>query len=207
MAGPVSHIVYAEKALQDFLPEKDKRQFAIGNIFPDIRYLGVIDRELTHFKDVTLKDIHKEADSFRAGMLFHSIIDETREAFVLKHDSYSGLPDSHLSTIALKVCEDIRLYHEVQDWHVYIDYLKTIEPEERAFNIPTERIEEWHAMHRAFFADFPPNEDNKFFFALGFNKQQVSEIFDLVKIIIQSNIVDNYLYNFYDNLEQLLAEQ
>jgi hypothetical protein len=204
MAGSISHTVYAEKALKTVLKGKLEKQFIIGNLFPDIRYLKVIDRESTHFTNVTLKDIQQESDSFKAGMLFHSLIDEAREAFVLSHQAYAGLPDSHLSTVALKICEDIQLYHKAKDWRTYIGYLHSIEPHEQKFNIPIEKLQEWHAMHIEFFTNPSLGENSKFFSALGFDHEQVLEINNLVGEITKSRVTDSYLNDFYNNLEQHL---
>lgn len=206
MAGPISHTVYAEKALRTFLKERDGKQFIIGNLFPDIRYLKVIDRQMTHFTHVSLSDIHQEPDCFKAGMLFHSMIDETREAFVLRYRAYAGLPDSHLSTIALKICEDIQLYPKIKDWKIYTAYLSTIASQEKKFKIPLGKLRQWHAMHREFFAHPSMSENNKFFSSLGFSNEQIKDIMNLVAQISKSHVTDNYLHEFYDNLEyHLLA--
>jgi hypothetical protein len=204
MAGPVSHILYAEKAFAYFLQDKDERQFIVGTLFPDIRYLKVISREATHFKNVRFEDVRAESDSFRAGMLFHSLIDVTREAYTIRHHAYAGLPNSHHSTVALKICEDLQLYPRSQYWPQYINYLEDILPQEKGFCIPEEKLTEWHAMHREFFTNSSLLENKRFFFSLGFSDEQVAEIFELVHRISESGVTDTYLNGYYGNLEDIL---
>lgn len=205
MAGPLSHIIYAEKVLRDLLPDKDGKLFIIGTLFPDIRALKVIDRDATHIVNVMFDDVRREQDSFRAGMLFHSLIDTTREALVRQHNAYANLPDSYLSTVALKMCEDMRLYPKSTSWPLYISYLQTIAPQEKQFNIPVEKLEKWHVMHQVFFADSSPFDNVEFFLSLGFTQEQIAELFELVKKIRKDHVTDIYLDDFYENLEGYLS--
>ena len=123
MAGPISHVVYAKLALQSFLDVADKKRFIIGTLFPDIRYLGHINRHATHATDVKLADVRAESDSFKAGMLFHALVDETRHAFVTNHHAYSILSKSRFTTIALKMCEDKQLHSKIKNWQHYTKIL------------------------------------------------------------------------------------
>ncbi|HPR92239.1 MAG TPA: hypothetical protein PLR64_03240, partial [Candidatus Dojkabacteria bacterium] len=52
MAAPITHIVLSEKVLKKFFPRTEKKKFLIGTSLPDIRYLGVVDRNATHFNKV-----------------------------------------------------------------------------------------------------------------------------------------------------------
>lgn len=72
MAAPITHIVLADKVWAQFLSSFNKNDFFIGTSFPDIRYLKVINREKTHFKNQSINDI-KSDDSIIAGIKFHSI--------------------------------------------------------------------------------------------------------------------------------------
>ena len=74
MAASVSHIVYALEYLKEH-SEYDKYKFLRGTVFPDIRYVADIERSLTHPEGVTLDKVDAEADSWRAGFLFHNWVD------------------------------------------------------------------------------------------------------------------------------------
>lgn len=206
MAGPISHTVLAEKALATFLMGKDECPFIVGNLFPDIRYLKGTDRKSTHFDDVTLAMVQDERDPFKSGLLFHSLVDIVRMKYVRDHNAYADLPDSHLSTIALKICEDTALYPHSQRWPRYITYLDELQPAEAKFSIPIESIKQWHRMHQELFNAFSPIANKGFFYALGFDEQQVNEIFRLVEVITELRITDTYLESFYANLHDLLSE-
>lgn len=203
MAGPISHVIYAEKMLRHF-PDKDEKLFMLGTLFPDIRALKVVDRDATHFSHVTLGDIRDEQDSFKAGLLFHSIIDTTRETFVFKHDAYANLPDSYLSTVALKICEDMVLYAKSKKWQVYANYLQTIAPQEKQFGIPLGKLRQWHDMHRQFLIH-PSLPDTDFLSSLGFDQQQITQLYELTEKATQNRTTDAYLHDFYNNLEDLLS--
>lgn len=207
MAGPISHIVYAEKALRSFLQGRDEDQFIVGTLLPDIRYLGVIAREATHRTGLTLADVQQEPDSFRAGMLFHSLIDEVREAFVVRSGVYDELPPSQLLAVALKICEDAKTYTLSSDWRTYIGYLETIKPSEQTFGIPAQKLRQWHAMHAALFADPSPSKNSAFFETLGFSPAQTAQTAALINQITTRNLVDEYISDFYQNLEKYLSDQ
>ena len=78
MATPITHVVLAAKIFDNIFKDKIKKDFFIGSLFPDIRYLKVIDRDKSHFENLKLKDL-KNDDSFLAGVKFHSIVDIARE--------------------------------------------------------------------------------------------------------------------------------
>lgn len=82
MAAPITHVVLTAKIFDNFFQDKVKKDFFIGTLFPDIRYLKVIDRDQTHFSNLSISDLKTE-DSFLAGMKFHSMIDVVREKFIL----------------------------------------------------------------------------------------------------------------------------
>jgi len=50
MPLPLSHIIYANKLLNNKFKDRqiNQREFFIGSIFPDIRYLLKVDRQNTH---------------------------------------------------------------------------------------------------------------------------------------------------------------
>lgn len=204
MAGSISHVVYAEHALQSFLPEYDKKRFIIGTLFPDIRYLGHVSRHRTHVAGVTLADIRAESDACRAGMLFHTLVDESREAFVVNHHEYRTIPKSRLSTVAFKICEDEHLHSKINDWEHYTAFLDTIDTEEQLFQVPEEVIRKWHDLNIRFLPDPSPTKNRWFIENLGFDQHQVKETTEIIKEVVRLGLVDTYIDDYYDNLETIL---
>ncbi len=97
MAAPITHIVLTQKIFDKYFRRLDHQLFFIGTLLPDIRYLGVIDRKETHYKNLSIKDLNGEK-SFLAGLKFHSILDEVREKFIIENDIYSLCMDSKYIT-------------------------------------------------------------------------------------------------------------
>ena len=65
MAAPITHIALTEKIFDKFFKNKTRKDFFIGTSFPDIRYLKVIDRDKTHYDDLSVADLGNDA-SFSA---------------------------------------------------------------------------------------------------------------------------------------------
>lgn len=95
--------VFAAHALRH-----NNEAFLYGNIFPDIRYLGSIPRNSTHFKKLQLSDIKNTSSSFVAGMKLHSFVDEKREQFAKKHGVYNLIRkyETVYDVTLLKLLED-----------------------------------------------------------------------------------------------------
>lgn len=116
MANQITHIVLAEKLSDRLFSIFDREAFLIGTVFPDIRYLKVIERDKTHFKGLSFQDILDEKNSFIAGMKYHSLVDEVREKYMIENGVYTFIPPSKYITQALKIFEDEVLYQNVLDW-------------------------------------------------------------------------------------------
>jgi hypothetical protein len=109
MAAPATHIILALLMLP-LLKEKNIPEFIVGTSFPDIRYLGVIERSKTHNNQTTWQSIQKNPSSFKAGMDFHALVDRLREAYMMKHHAYDRIPQSKYKSQILKMFEDMLLY-------------------------------------------------------------------------------------------------
>lgn len=97
MAGPITHLVLTQKVYERFFSQKDRGAFVVGTSFPDIRYLGVIEREKTHRPRVTLKQV-LEAESFEAGVQFHVLVDVVRERFMKAYGMYELFDDNRYTS-------------------------------------------------------------------------------------------------------------
>ena len=134
MAAPITHIALTEKIFDKFLKDKLSQDFFIGTSFPDIRYLKVIDKDKTHYNNLSVSDLGND-DSFSAGVKFHSIIDHAREKYIVENDTYSLCPDSKYITQSLKILEDEVFYQHVKDWTIYIEYLNEILQAEKNYGV------------------------------------------------------------------------
>lgn len=158
-AGPITHVALGEKWLKHVAPdytEEQRKEFLLGTVFPDIRYLGVIKREKTHTKGVTLEAIRKANSPFQQGMLFHSFVDEFREKWVKEKGAEKKLTDiaPNQQRIFLKIIEDQILYSEYS-WNTFRQYLMTVPNEEKEYGIQDKALNEWHAGLTLYFTASP----------------------------------------------------
>lgn len=95
MAAPITHLVLAEKIFDEDLSLFDRKEFLLGTLFPDIRYLKTIDHDKTHFNNLKITDL-AGGNSFLAGAKFHSIVDDARGLYEdikyskIVHDFYEN---------------------------------------------------------------------------------------------------------------------
>lgn len=151
MAAPIAHLFLAIQMLNGpFKGKFNEQEFLVGTSFPDIRYLKVVPRTETHFINVTLEDILQETDSFRAGMLFHSFVDEKREAFIVAHDLYNKISDFRFASQSLKFAED-EILREIFDVSVYQSLFDKLYPGEKGFNISARHVQCWHRFLQDYF--------------------------------------------------------
>ncbi len=152
MAAPIAHIYLALQVLAGPLKGHfNEKEFLIGTSFPDIRYLKLVERAQTHFENVSFEDIKKEKNSFKAGMLFHSLVDEKREEYMVKNNMYAALPKFRFVSQSLKFAEDeiLRTQFDVQKHASLFDEILA---EERAYKISDENIHTWHSFLKEYLA-------------------------------------------------------
>lgn len=158
-AGPITHVALGQKWLSYEAPnytDEQKKLFLLGTVFPDIRYLGVIKREQTHYKGVTLSAIRKTSSPFQQGVLFHSFVDEFREKWVKEHKTEAKLTDVAVNQkhTFLKIIEDQINYSE-QSWGSFRQYLMSIPADEKQYGIDDKALSEWHAGLTLYFTASP----------------------------------------------------
>jgi len=207
MAAPITHIVLTDKVFNKFFHNKDRKDFFIGTVFPDIRYITNIDRLRTHFslRSVDLNHINKEKDSFLAGLRFHSLVDDVRERFIRSKNVYSLIPESKYKTQALKILEDKLYYDKVDNWNEIIDFFDKILPEELDFNIKEQDIKKWHGILQRYFSK-KPDKDSMEVFArdLNFSEEIQEEITNLIEKIRTDKKIKQASEEFYNNFESFI---
>jgi hypothetical protein len=156
MAAPIAHIFCALFLLNSGAIEvENKSAFIVGTSFPDIRYLGVINRDQTHEENITWNDVNNASSSFEQGRLLHSLLDEEREKFVVKHNLYACVPNSRFRTQILKFYEDILLYEVIHNWSEIADFFDIVLPEESAYGIKKNDLILWHNLLKQYVSQQP----------------------------------------------------
>lgn len=205
MATPITHIVLSEKVFDKYFSEFARKEFFIGTSFPDIRYLGVITRDKTHFEGATLSNIQNEK-AFRAGLYFHTLLDNIRENYIIRANAYSLIPDFKHNVQTLKLFEDEILYEKINDWSEISLYLNEILPEELSFPVKKEDIINWHEMLKNYFLQKPNRETRKTFFRkINFSDQDIEEIEKNIDIMRTNLKLEEIIENLNNNFDGLLA--
>ena len=203
MAAPITHIVLTVKVFDRYFQDKDKQEFIVGTSLPDIRYLGAIERDKSHYKNMTLKEILKSG-SFDAGLKFHSLVDEVREKYMKNNNYYSLFPKSALLTQASKVFEDRVLYGKLNNWKEIVSYFNKIYKDELNFGISESAIEKWHKLLRNYFSHKPEDKNTvAFTLGMGFSIERAEEILSVIQNA-EAKKAEQLELEFYDNFESLL---
>lgn len=205
MAAPATHIILADKVFEKYFQDKTKSEFYIGTSFPDIRYLGVIDREKTHFSDLNINTL-TSLPAFESGLKFHSLVDEVREKFMRSHNVYSLVPESRYVTQALKFFEDKILYEERNNWDEIASFFKMATNEELSFGVKAADIDKWHRFLHTYFAT-KPIDQNIYEFVATINKPKdmAEEIVRLTKMMEDNERLKEMILDFYSHFENLVV--
>ena len=144
MPAQLTHIKYAFGYLER-RPELNRLEFLRGTTFPDIRRLAGLRRDMTHFTGVTQNDVHMEADSWQAGLLLHSYLDEAWNRYF----SEKGLPADYFpekTWSAVKIAEESaycgRLVGRAEGAAAL---QRQATPQELAFGVAPELLRRWYA--------------------------------------------------------------
>lgn len=189
----ISHIAYAELLLPNIFSDKKREDFIIGASFPDIRYLGVIERDKTHLKNITLNDVLEENNPFLAGVKFHGLTDIVREDFMNKN-AYGLITGVNDKVRPLKLAEDIILSDKIGIREEYVQILKNILPEEKSFLIPDYMLERWHKI----VSDY---------LEFGVSRESIinaSQALFISDEDIRENVKDGYLISSNDKIKDLV---
>jgi len=158
-AGPVTHAYLGERfcaACTEYDGEECKL-FILGTLFPDIRYLGTVDRKSTHYETMTLTGVLEEKSPFMAGVKFHSYVDIERAVFVKESGAMGLVPEEvegRFRHSFLKLVED-QIVFEKEDWDLCCLYLEENPPEEMELGVDYGTARRWHALLTLFFKSSP----------------------------------------------------
>lgn len=205
MAVPITHIVLTEKIFDKFFKDKIRKDFFIGTLFPDIRYLKVINKDKTHFDSLSVTDIGND-ESFSAGIKFHSILDHAREKFIVENDTYSLCPESKYIKQSLKILEDEIFYQHVRNWDVYAEYLNEILQVERDYGIAEKDLKKWHSLLQQYFQQQPDNDAvRNITLGIGFTEKVADEINQNIAVLRTNKKIIDIIKNLYKNFDSLIT--
>ncbi len=168
MPAPITHLAVTERLFDDLFNDKNRREFFIGSLFPDIRKIKGTERERTHINDVSLEEICLE-DSFMAGLKLHSLID------IAWNKMFSSWERSN----SLKLFEDQLFYKETHCLKEAVDYLGEVLPQEMTMGFNREDVFLWHSALRHYMSKKPDKETiREFSFVLLFSEKEAERIDD-----------------------------
>ena len=209
MAGPITHIVLAMKALP-LLNVQDIQEFIVGTSFPDIRHLGSIDRGSTHDHSKVLRDVQTAPSPFAAGMLFHSLVDTVREDFMVEHGLYSKIEDLPHIVVAVKFYEDQLLYNKIKNWYEIESYFGKPLPDELVFGASKDQVSLWHKLIRNYCSE-QPSQKSRRQLIVGMNPSEKTKseakLFEteLQKIEKKQDIISPLSFELYDKFTDIIT--
>ena len=128
----------------------------MGTLFPDIRYIAKIKREVTHDDHMSLEEILEEKSPFIAGIKFHSYVDLYREEYVNQQKlywRYAHLAVAHHNSF-FKFVEDEIVFDSVNKPECF-ECLKKAYPEEHRYQVEEKTIRRWHQLLQLSFSIRP----------------------------------------------------
>ncbi len=205
MAAQITHVALAERVFDTYFYKFNRRDFIIGTLFPDIRLMGHIPRELTHFKRVGIQDVVNEKNSFMAGMLYHSLVDMIREEWMVGQGIYELMPREYRWTQAIKFFEDRFFYTDTVNWEVVSHYFNTVLPEELHFQMERPIIETWHRMLRNYLSTSPTTHTMIQSISDAGLDEQIGIDIDLhIQVIEKNSKIISLCNEFKDNYENII---
>lgn len=148
MPAPLTHIVFSFVFLQNNPGVFDQRDFIVGSVAPDIRYLGVARRSDTHLVSPTFEQVYKAKTSFEAGWIFHSLVDCMFDSYLKKHGGLAHIMPLPGGGLFLKILQDSMLFEKCNAWKDIATYFdgerSVLKAEETEKKFPRRKIIEWH---------------------------------------------------------------
>lgn len=216
MAGPITHIVLALKIMSLLPATIDIPAFIVGTSFPDIRYIANLSRESTHIEPVSWERVINEPNSFKAGMLFHNLVDHVRidhfEGYFYdrNHLQHYSAIYIKLFPMVLKIAEDNMLYSMNKDWQKIMGYFDIIYDEEKALCPDEAILKKWHLGLQNYFNQPPTMRViNSFLKVTGGGMQLESSELDSEQFflkLLQDHNFQEKLATFYFSFQTLLTQ-
>ena len=204
MAGEVAHVVYGARVLTYLGDKVTGPEFWAGTLFPDIRHLGIISRQHTHFDSVSLETLVGTGD-FETGMRVHAWVDATRDQFLREANMKEALPWHPFVPHALKLVEDELLYERFDDWNLIERALNKTYDEELHYVNSLQHINTWHSVLQDYFKQAPTNETRyQLALSIGLSESSAEEINKVAALLKADERTEKLIKQFLYHLETLL---
>jgi hypothetical protein len=206
MPWPVTHILVAESLYNPYFNHLDHQQFILGNAFPDIRYPAKIDRHLTHFEVTPLEEMQSQS-AFRAGVLFHSVVDHFWNAILLKDNEtlFASVPHNSVMIHTMKVLQDGFLYENGNHWNKISGYFDDIFQEELAYGADEPMVNRWHLVLGNYLRK-PPQFTDLEMLKASLPSRVVEQIRTTYQEFSTHPILKSQLIHFYQQARDLLPD-
>ncbi len=207
MPGPVTHIILADKVFDRYFQGKNRRLFYLGTLFPDIRYLGVIDREQTHPEVSSMEEVAAQGD-FRAGMAFHALTDHIKRGFMAAGVETKPPAAALKSGFLLKLAEDVHAYAYRNNWQPIAAYLDHIPDEAAAYGIGRTHLATWHRLLQHYLSK-PPEPEQLIGLArlAGIPQFAADQSMPNLAAIKNNQAVAALVADFFEHFEALISKQ
>lgn len=206
MSAPISHIAFAEIILQRLPQELKTCDFYTGVCFPDIRYLGGIDKEKTHPHMSSFNDISDDS-AFLAGVKCHAYLDQLRDRYLENSDVYESLTDLKLSKMGLKFVEDqLRAKSPLRKDVAHC--LDSLLAEELRFGLSENKILHWHRLLKDYLCSSVNDYDVECFLQnLTISSDKRGKILDTLALTSQNRHIIDTFNNFYDQFDEMIDKE
>jgi hypothetical protein len=202
MAAQITHIALTDKVFDRYFSHFDKRDFYIGTVFPDIRHLVGLHRDITHVYELDLSEVIAEPSSFEAGRKFHCLVDVVRDDFLHTAGLVEMLPEVRDRSSLPKFIEDELFYGNVSTWSEVVSFFRVVLGEEVAYGISESGVEKWHKSLQAYFQVAPSNASRReHFLDLGIEEERISNFNKNLDSIRENPEVKKILLGIYDHIE------
>ncbi|MDD5590196.1 MAG: hypothetical protein PHQ47_03425 [Candidatus Portnoybacteria bacterium] len=163
MPGLITHLACAERYLGQN-PKKDYKKFILGTVFPDIKYLAHLERDLTHKKYKAALNLSR-FDSFKSGWKFHIYIDSQWNKVIRKSPLFENYykDDKILSSVAAKFIADKADKKRILEFGRILEILK--KPNRlNVAGVPEEKMKLYYSVSADYFATLNIKNYLKFVF-------------------------------------------
>jgi hypothetical protein len=146
-AGPMTHLWVAQRYCEmcEISDHGILQGIIIGTEFPDIRYITLESRDLTHPVITDLKEVSQSKTPFEIGVKLHAWLDYVREQFITQevYEAVAPYAEGKSATLLKFIEEEILAdFYDGRQWSCYFN---DILEEELAF-APQDVIFKWHGM-------------------------------------------------------------
>jgi len=205
MAGEATHAMLADRVCDQALAKYAKPEFILGTLFPDIRYLGVTERDTTHVREITLAHVRAEEDAFIAGAKFHSLVDKVRNEFMKASGVYDQCPPFLYDQQSLKFLEDELFYSLFPSWSRVLSYLDDVAAGPEQYGVTLDAARQWYALMADYLSN-PPSDASRARLgaALGFTNEAIILMNAYIEELKKKKTVTDLMMNFYRQFPSLI---